>query len=581
MGPAPVVDNERDALRVVEEVRDPRRSGSLIGVSMSAGREHPLIDVEELSDAFGTAVRILRTGPATWALKRWLPPGLDVFGDAVRVWRPGSLEHAEHPLLVLPEELDPTTVVRRLHDLVGDHRIDRAVVSSVDEDGAVLELADRTAIAVQRHQVTNTGLPPTRVLRIAQEVDVLLVGEPTLATLRPLEPDPVLRLLADHPPGSVVLGRPLPLTRTGDRPVELLPGVRGIVPAAERGPSTWGDQELVAVEVLDEDLRLAPRRAGPDDRAASVHPDGPPWLVASPLAAELPPLAGPPAWRAPSPAPPSDDGVVRLHDLVTRATAARDDVRAMSEGLDDHLDRVRATAAALRHELELDLADLRHRVMTVLTEEHDVAGRMASEALDSTRAEIRSLRERLSAAEAERGELREQLADSAASTRRHRLELAKAREAAAHERDRARALQRELDLLVPAAERFQKAARRAWLRNTTKADREEHPWRTPLIGPHFLASLERLEGVGIDRVLDVCAEVACGRAPTRSGLQVHALRWSSGAGVAQQSREDGARAFRASLQVRSAAARRLHYWVLPDGTVELAQIGYHDDFTIR
>jgi hypothetical protein len=45
-------------------------------------------------------------------------------------------------------------------------------------------------------------------------------------------------------------------------------------------------------------------------------------------------------------------------------------------------------------------------------------------------------------------------------------------------------------------------------------------------------------------------------------------------------REDGARAWRVSLQSNTPAARRLHYWVLPDGSIELAKVGVHDDMSI-
>ena len=38
---------------------------------------------------------------------------------------------------------------------------------------------------------------------------------------------------------------------------------------------------------------------------------------------------------------------------------------------------------------------------------------------------------------------------------------------------------------------------------------------------------------------------------------------------------------RCNLQAGTAAARRLHYWQLPDGGIELAKIVYHDDFSIR
>jgi hypothetical protein len=45
-------------------------------------------------------------------------------------------------------------------------------------------------------------------------------------------------------------------------------------------------------------------------------------------------------------------------------------------------------------------------------------------------------------------------------------------------------------------------------------------------------------------------------------------------------RNDGAIAWRASLQVNTPSARRIHYWVLPSGQIELARVAAHDDFDI-
>ena len=44
------------------------------------------------------------------------------------------------------------------------------------------------------------------------------------------------------------------------------------------------------------------------------------------------------------------------------------------------------------------------------------------------------------------------------------------------------------------------------------------------------------------------------------------------------SRGAGAVAWRASLQVKTPAARRIHYWVLSSGQIELARVTAHDDF---
>jgi hypothetical protein len=121
----------------------------------------------------------------------------------------------------------------------------------------------------------------------------------------------------------------------------------------------------------------------------------------------------------------------------------------------------------------------------------------------------------------------------------------------------------------------------AWDRATTPDDRRRYPWREPVIGVDFVDSLDRIRGVSRDRVVRVSAEVVCGRAPDVPGLEVHPLRESQAGDAPQRVRDDGAKAYRASLQTNAPAARRLHYWELPGGGVELSKIVYHDDFTIR
>ncbi len=56
---------------------------------------------------------------------------------------------------------------------------------------------------------------------------------------------------------------------------------------------------------------------------------------------------------------------------------------------------------------------------------------------------------------------------------------------------------------------------------------------------------------------------------------------SEAGGTEQRVRaDDGAKAWRVSLQINTPSARRLHFWRLPDGGVELSRVGVHDDLTI-
>jgi hypothetical protein len=102
------------------------------------------------------------------------------------------------------------------------------------------------------------------------------------------------------------------------------------------------------------------------------------------------------------------------------------------------------------------------------------------------------------------------------------------------------------------------------------------------LGGDFLASARALQGVDAERIIETVAHVAARRAHEIAGLQVHPLRSSDKGGAPQRERPDGARAWRASLQVDSPAARRLHYWTLAEAgrrIVELDDVGTHDERT--
>lgn len=604
------------AAELCAEILDPTRTDPIVGVCIAAGRETPLVDIDTLEAALAdrAVVRVLATGDASWQLKRTLPAGLDVYGNAVRVWQPGirSGDTSDHPLLLLDEADDRTATARRVVDLVesGALRERTAIVSDVTPLQATLRLTDGTSVVVPAAEISRYDLPANQVLRLAQAVRVLIIsgagasaagGDPR-GSLLPFEPDARRRFTEQYGLGAVVVGRVSRLHNFGAF-VELLPGLLGLLRVGRMAEQwvghpedqlTVGDLIPVRVVAVDGDrIELSLRGTGDDSRAqaASLYPDGPPWLSPPAPAVELPALTdsevdvgrweAPAAPRGPRPADQAVDGDLRpLEDLVLRAAEMHERSRRSISDSERHLEKLRSEAVRLRRELETDLIELRERVLrTAEHEEDDIQG-STGQALAEARTEIRRLRALLAQAGRAHDELEQQAKTATEQARKNREELR--RSAADLERQRALAsrLQSELDV-VPDEDRLRAAVRSSWIRQTTKADREQFRWREPVVGPEFLESLELLEGISRDRVVDVCAEVVCGRAVTRPGLQVHALRSVDTGGSPQQLRADGARAFRASLQVRSSAARRLHYWELPDGGIELAKVGYHDDFSIR
>ena len=110
------------------------------------------------------------------------------------------------------------------------------------------------------------------------------------------------------------------------------------------------------------------------------------------------------------------------------------------------------------------------------------------------------------------------------------------------------------------------------------SEQHDRPLPGYSVGPRFLDSLSRLEGIKEEKVADVVFEVVTGLAPQIPGREVHHLRIGAGGDNPVRVREDGAMAWRASLQVKTPSARRLHYWILPNGDIELARVATHDDF---
>lgn len=127
---------------------------------------------------------------------------------------------------------------------------------------------------------------------------------------------------------------------------------------------------------------------------------------------------------------------------------------------------------------------------------------------------------------------------------------------------------------------FEDDVQASWRERLTKDDRKSHPLEPFRINEDFLTSISR---TGADRakVVATAMEVACGRAREIDGRQLHKLRAGMGGNAPERRREaDGAVAWRCNVQTNSPSARRLHYWAVPDGSIEFACVVVHDDFAI-
>jgi len=117
-----------------------------------------------------------------------------------------------------------------------------------------------------------------------------------------------------------------------------------------------------------------------------------------------------------------------------------------------------------------------------------------------------------------------------------------------------------------------------WVERLAPASRAEHPLPSPvLLGPEFAASLEQLDDRQLPKALRCAMEAVTHVIRSVSSRQVHPLRSGDGGDDKHVVRDDGARCLRAYVEQNTPQARRLHYWVLPGGEVELSRVVAHDD----
>ncbi|HEV2943809.1 MAG TPA: hypothetical protein VGX26_01675 [Solirubrobacteraceae bacterium] len=110
-----------------------------------------------------------------------------------------------------------------------------------------------------------------------------------------------------------------------------------------------------------------------------------------------------------------------------------------------------------------------------------------------------------------------------------------------------------------------------WVDICPPDERGERPPRRFLLHRDLVRTIaQRRVDVPIERIAWVCAMVIGDRATGHASIDAHIYRGSE-----ETERDDGAKAMRAALK-RSAGGPRLHYFSLPNGTIEFVQIGYHD-----
>ena len=249
-----------------------------------------------------------------------LPPRLDVYGGAIRVWWPGvdyDSDPLAHPLFLIHNRAGSDSTIAGIVETFQRRGVVAAaapaarpevgsdvpaVVNTVRSWGVELTLAGGEPAFAHRRELTtvewlepSAWSAPVRAWESGFSTD-RLSGERVGVSLRPFEPDPWQRFTEQHQQGALVDGIVAELRNFGAF-VEVYPGLSGLLHRSQIS-SEWvshpedflrlGDRVVVRVVRVDAesgriDLSLldVPEDAEPE-RPAAVYPDGPPWL--SPLA---------------------------------------------------------------------------------------------------------------------------------------------------------------------------------------------------------------------------------------------------------------------------------------------------------
>ena len=208
------------------------------------------------------------------------------------------------------------------------------------------------------------------------------------------------------------------------------------------------------------------------------------------------------------------------------------------------------------------------------------ANKAMADAIARLKTENQRLKDERLATDMELGEVQKLLKEKSAELAALRAEMSNLRKAR-------RAQQGGKSTTFSRRERFRTDAdwlneeiRRAWIGRYTPQEREDlYPLKTEDIAysPEFFPSVsrDRVDEDELRKTVRVMVDLITGRNAAERKHKVHEL--FEGLGGPQKSRPDGARCWRVRIESGTPQAKRLHYWQLPNGSVEFGWIADHDE----
>jgi hypothetical protein len=589
------VGDEQAATALADLLNGDDRVRPVVVVTIPAGRGEPFIDPESILDQVGDLadLYVMPTGSHSWTFSDRMPELTQVYGGAGRVYPVGHdwvRDPYKSPLRFAYNEDEgeratralisdalrmaaaagltrPSSTRRRVRvmgEVLGCPTPERALAKV---DGQVVSIQQELTVpGVALNHVVAIGMRVTgwlehdiRRLDISdnlQPADQALahytLGAVVLVEVKWVEEDRAELLL--YPRISVVVtrddvtGNDLDDLRTLMTPGEVL---------SARVTSTGPDWQLSLLDVDDHEVPV---------RAAALLPGGPPWLQPPPEDAPPFPLPDEAGDSLPklAPARPTVEAPVAPTAPVT--PSAQQVPSAVPRPTPAVLDKRRA----LRPTTQPSAPAATSMALTIETLRAQVAS--LSNRLESTRTELlASNADRTALVDLRRGLERD------VARLEHELQVQRGRLRKA--KRPSRGSERAGPSFADPEQGFRYAVLTAWATRTPPAEQASRPLPDYDIGPEFIPSLDGTPGVNREKVADVVFEVLTDRARDIAGRDLHQLRESASPNAPYVRRSgDEATCWRAALQINTPQARRIHYWVIPGGRVELSRVALHDEF---
>lgn len=598
------VSTKTEARELADLLGHPSRDRPVVVVSST--KDGPRITPTDLATRLGSDadVYLLTSAAIAYDLDDIMPEGSSVYGGAVRCYPPGTAwttetrkavtrliytdEEAKAAIGLIADDVAAMatsfTTSSRPVQTPAVRTIDGSVTMLLEPDGALVK-TDNGGIARIDTSSFAPGVPVTRLLEVGQRVTgTIHDGVLTLTIPRNTVADAVAHATA---------GTVLPAKVSGHKTVTLFPGLE----VRHRSGMEPGHVVPVRIELSGRADGKAWRLVAADGEtvtdALPILHGGEPWIRIGDGPAAVEPEREPTTdtetSREALPEPEQPLPEAEVPEPAPRKSSAEDAfaalelVRGILEGMAFENGHLTGTVEDLSTELDevyakesapaapvpaqtngAELTKLRSQVAALLLEKREIltdSRRTAAEA-DALAAEVATLRRKI-----------ERLQDDVRTER----------ERANHARQLARSVGEPDEgsiLFTDPVEQFRHEVYLEWASRIPAASKAELPLADYDLADGFLDAVGTVQGVDRSKIVAVAVEVLTGLADTMPGRDMHRLRGGlPGTSTFVEHPVHGT-AWRVALQIKTASARRMHFWRGNDGKVVFATVGVHDDMGI-